>query len=208
MDFPIVITNNYEDLFERAVRDEGKEPRVSVYKPEGEPTTEFDNESAQSPVIDKLHGDRRVRGRSVRDGAGRFADDRQQVLCRRRAELQRLVDELGPRGENLLDATQVIRAECEQQLHRQRLAQQTAVGRERRHLQGSLRGGCISVGGLSLSLWKGRPTSVLQERGTPYLRFPHADPRQHLSCDGHRPRPPVGGCRVLSGPVGRAGTGA
>jgi hypothetical protein len=57
LDFPLVITTNYDGLFERALRDAGKQPRVSVYKPEDEQTTDFDNETAQSPVIYKLHGD-------------------------------------------------------------------------------------------------------------------------------------------------------
>jgi hypothetical protein len=57
LDFPLVITTNYDTLFERALREVGKQPRVSVYKPEDEPTMDFDNESAQSPVIYKLHGD-------------------------------------------------------------------------------------------------------------------------------------------------------
>jgi hypothetical protein len=57
LDFPLVITTNYDGLFERALRDAGKQPRVSVYKPEPEPTDDFDNESAQSPVVYKLHGD-------------------------------------------------------------------------------------------------------------------------------------------------------
>jgi hypothetical protein len=57
LDFPLVITTNYDALFERALRAEGKEPRVSVYKPEDEPTVDFDDESAQSPVVYKLHGD-------------------------------------------------------------------------------------------------------------------------------------------------------
>jgi hypothetical protein len=57
LDFPLVITTNYDGLFERALRDVGKQPRVSVYKPEPEPTTDFDNESARSPVVYKLHGD-------------------------------------------------------------------------------------------------------------------------------------------------------
>jgi hypothetical protein len=57
LDFPLVITTNYDGLFERALRDQGKQPRVSVYKPEPEPTMDFEDESAQSPVIYKLHGD-------------------------------------------------------------------------------------------------------------------------------------------------------
>ncbi len=46
LDFPIVITTNYDQLFERALRDAGKQPRVSVYKPEAEPTTDFRNADA------------------------------------------------------------------------------------------------------------------------------------------------------------------
>jgi hypothetical protein len=57
LDFPLVITTNYDQLFERALRDAGKQPRVSIYKPEPEPTVDFRNATPQSPVIYKLHGD-------------------------------------------------------------------------------------------------------------------------------------------------------
>jgi hypothetical protein len=57
LDFPLVITTNYDGLFERALRDAGKQPRVSVYKPEPEPTTDFEDETAHSPIVYKLHGD-------------------------------------------------------------------------------------------------------------------------------------------------------
>jgi hypothetical protein len=57
LDFPIVITTNYDQLFERALRELGKTPRVAVYKPEQEATTDFRNATTQSPVIYKLHGD-------------------------------------------------------------------------------------------------------------------------------------------------------
>jgi len=57
LDFPLVITTNYDQLFERALRDAGKQPRVAVYKSDLEPTTYYDDESARSPVIYKLHGD-------------------------------------------------------------------------------------------------------------------------------------------------------
>jgi hypothetical protein len=57
LDFPIVITTNYDQLFERALHDVGKHPRVAVYKPEPEQTTDFRNATAQSPVVYKLHGD-------------------------------------------------------------------------------------------------------------------------------------------------------
>jgi hypothetical protein len=57
LDFPMVITTNYDQLFERALREAGKQPRVAVYKPEPEVATDFRNATAQSPVIYKLHGD-------------------------------------------------------------------------------------------------------------------------------------------------------
>jgi len=57
LDFPIVITTNFDGLFEQALRDAGKRPRVSVYNPEDDPTSDFDDESAKSPVVYKLHGD-------------------------------------------------------------------------------------------------------------------------------------------------------
>ncbi|MCA1680085.1 MAG: SIR2 family protein [Actinobacteria bacterium] len=57
LDFSLVITTNYDQLFERALRDAGKAPRVSVYNPAGEPTTDFEDESAHSPIIYKVHGD-------------------------------------------------------------------------------------------------------------------------------------------------------
>jgi hypothetical protein len=57
LDFPIVITTNYDDLFEQALRAAGKQPRVAVYNPQAEPTTDFRNATTQNPVIYKLHGD-------------------------------------------------------------------------------------------------------------------------------------------------------
>jgi hypothetical protein len=57
LDFPLVITTNYDQLFERALRDAGKQPRVAVYKADMEPTMDYDDETALSPVIYKLHGD-------------------------------------------------------------------------------------------------------------------------------------------------------
>jgi hypothetical protein len=57
LDFPLVITTNYDQLFERALRDVGKAPRVAVYTPEQEPTQDFRNATVRSPVIYKLHGD-------------------------------------------------------------------------------------------------------------------------------------------------------
>ncbi|MDP8909324.1 MAG: SIR2 family protein [Chloroflexota bacterium] len=57
LDFPLIITTNYDSLLERALQDAGKQPRVSVYKPETEPTTDFRDPRPNSPVIYKLHGD-------------------------------------------------------------------------------------------------------------------------------------------------------
>jgi hypothetical protein len=57
LDFALVITTNYDQLFERALRDVGKQPRSVVYSPEPEPTVDFRNATPESPVIYKLHGD-------------------------------------------------------------------------------------------------------------------------------------------------------
>ena len=59
LDFPIVITTNYDQLFEQALRMAGKKPRVSIYKPEhnNEPTEDPRRPTVKSPVIYKLHGD-------------------------------------------------------------------------------------------------------------------------------------------------------
>jgi hypothetical protein len=57
LDFPLVVTTNYDRLFEQALSEAGKRPRISVYNPREEPTTEFEDETVQSPVIYKLHGD-------------------------------------------------------------------------------------------------------------------------------------------------------
>ena len=57
MDFPLVVTTNYDQLFERALRDAGKQPRMSVYQPGHEPTQNLREQSAGHPIIYKLHGD-------------------------------------------------------------------------------------------------------------------------------------------------------
>jgi len=57
LDFPLVITTNYDGLFENALAAAGKQPRVAVYTPNLEPTTDHRNPSAQSPVVFKIHGD-------------------------------------------------------------------------------------------------------------------------------------------------------
>jgi len=55
LDFPLVITTNYDQLFEMALA--GKQPRVSVYSPEPQPTVDYRDPTPESPIIFKLHGD-------------------------------------------------------------------------------------------------------------------------------------------------------
>lgn len=57
LDFPLVITTNYDNLFEHALAAAGKQPRVAVYTPELEPTADYRDPTADSPVIFKIHGD-------------------------------------------------------------------------------------------------------------------------------------------------------
>jgi hypothetical protein len=57
LDFPLVITTNYDQLFERALYMLGKQPRASVYTPNLEPTTDHRDPTAESPVVFKIHGD-------------------------------------------------------------------------------------------------------------------------------------------------------
>jgi SIR2-like domain len=57
LDFPLVITTNYDHLFEQALVLGGKQPRVSVYTPNLEPTVDYRDPSPQQPVIFKVHGD-------------------------------------------------------------------------------------------------------------------------------------------------------
>ena len=64
LDFPLVITTNYDRLFERALQLEGKDPIVSVYKrnESGQPQTTDEyplrtDPTPQRPFILKIHGD-------------------------------------------------------------------------------------------------------------------------------------------------------
>jgi len=58
LDFPLVITTNYDQLFESALIAAGKQPRVAVYTPNLEATADYrDPPTAQSPVVFKIHGD-------------------------------------------------------------------------------------------------------------------------------------------------------
>jgi hypothetical protein len=55
--FPLVITTNYDQLFESALIAIGKPPRVEVYTPNLEPTADYRDPTAESPVVFKIHGD-------------------------------------------------------------------------------------------------------------------------------------------------------
>jgi hypothetical protein len=55
--FPLVITTNYDQLFEHALIANGKHPRVAVYTPRLEATTDHRDPTAESPIVFKIHGD-------------------------------------------------------------------------------------------------------------------------------------------------------
>jgi hypothetical protein len=55
--FPLVITTNYEPLFERALCEVDKQPRVAVYTPHSEVTIDYPDPTSESPIVRKLHGD-------------------------------------------------------------------------------------------------------------------------------------------------------
>lgn len=57
LDFPLVVTTNYDQLFERALYAAGKEPRVSIYTPEFQATEDHGLPTAKSPIVFKVHGD-------------------------------------------------------------------------------------------------------------------------------------------------------
>jgi SIR2-like domain len=58
LDFPVVITTNYDGHFETALRAVGKEPRVSVYSPaQDKETTDYYDPTPESPIVMKIHGD-------------------------------------------------------------------------------------------------------------------------------------------------------
>ena len=57
LDFPVVLTTNYDDLFEQALRQAGKEPLVVVYSRQRGPQVAFDDLSPDRPIVFKLHGD-------------------------------------------------------------------------------------------------------------------------------------------------------
>jgi hypothetical protein len=55
--FPLVITTNYDQLFEAALYASGKQPRVAIYTPNLEATPDHRDPASDSPVVFKLHGD-------------------------------------------------------------------------------------------------------------------------------------------------------
>ena len=57
MKFPLVITTNYDQLFERALAAEQKEPRVAVYSPDRFTMTRDYTPTPEQPFIFKIHGD-------------------------------------------------------------------------------------------------------------------------------------------------------
>lgn len=58
LSFPLIITTNYDQLFEEALRDAGKRPFVTVYDPSAsKPTPDFPDASAERPFLFKIHGD-------------------------------------------------------------------------------------------------------------------------------------------------------
>jgi hypothetical protein len=58
LEFPIIVTTNYDQIVERALRQAGKEPQISVYDPDHAAQTEdcrtFDS---RQPLVFKIHGD-------------------------------------------------------------------------------------------------------------------------------------------------------
>jgi SIR2-like domain len=57
LDFPLVITTNYDQHFEHALAAAGRLPRVAVYTPKLEATTDYRDPTAESPIVFKIHGD-------------------------------------------------------------------------------------------------------------------------------------------------------
>jgi hypothetical protein len=57
--FTLLITTNYDQLLERALRDAGSESRVTVYSPDSTRATEqyLDDPTADRPFVFKIHGD-------------------------------------------------------------------------------------------------------------------------------------------------------
>jgi hypothetical protein len=58
LDFPLVITTNYDRLLEKALVTAGKDPQVTIYEADpDQPTAECPEPNAHEPVVFKIHGD-------------------------------------------------------------------------------------------------------------------------------------------------------
>jgi hypothetical protein len=58
LDFRLVITTNFDRLFERALIDVGKDPQVSIYSPDSnDPTEDYEEPNSLAPFLFKIHGD-------------------------------------------------------------------------------------------------------------------------------------------------------
>ncbi|NOK16279.1 SIR2 family NAD-dependent protein deacylase [Corallococcus carmarthensis] len=59
LDFPLIVTTNYDNLLERALFAANKSPRVSIYKPDAtQHTDDLDSDPDPSnPFLVKIHGD-------------------------------------------------------------------------------------------------------------------------------------------------------
>jgi len=59
LDFPLVMTTNYDQLFEQSLRAAGKDPQLCVYSPSAKNPTEdpTDDPTPLNPFVCKLHGD-------------------------------------------------------------------------------------------------------------------------------------------------------
>jgi hypothetical protein len=57
LDFPVVLTTNYDDLYEQALRQVGKDPLVVVYSRKRRPRISSRDLRGPRPVVFKLHGD-------------------------------------------------------------------------------------------------------------------------------------------------------
>jgi hypothetical protein len=58
LNFPLIITTNYDRLFEDALLSSGKNPTTSVYQPKAsDPPKDVSDPDSQNPFIFKIHGD-------------------------------------------------------------------------------------------------------------------------------------------------------
>jgi SIR2-like domain len=57
LDFPLVITTNYDQLFESALIASGRQPQPVVYRRNPEAPDDYRDPTDESPVVFKIHGD-------------------------------------------------------------------------------------------------------------------------------------------------------